>query len=126
MNKTLEIAVKALDSKKAVEISALEVGSLTIVADYFVIAAGTSTTQVRALADEVEYQLGLEGIEPRQIEGKATGWILLDYGTVVVHIFDRQSREYYNIERLWQDASINPAIADNIRCLTLIVISLEC
>ena len=78
MNKTLEIAVKALDSKKAVEISALEVGSLTIVADYFVIAAGTSTTQVRALADEVEYQLGLEGIEPRQIEGRATGWILLD------------------------------------------------
>ncbi len=105
MNKTLEIAVKALDSKKAVEISALEVGSLTIVADYFVIAAGTSTTQVRALADEVEYQLGLEGIEPRQIEGKATGWILLDYYDVVIHVFLQDQREYYNLEKLWADST---------------------
>ncbi|MBO5396539.1 MAG: ribosome silencing factor [Clostridia bacterium] len=105
MNKTLEIAVKALDSKKAVEISALEVGSLTIVADYFVIAAGTSNTQVRALADEVEYQLGLEGIEPRQIEGKATGWILLDYYDVVIHVFLQDQREYYNLEKLWADST---------------------
>ncbi len=105
MNKTLEIAVKALDSKKAVEISALEVGSLTIVADYFVIAAGTSTTQVRALADEVEYQLGLEGITPRQIEGKATGWILLDYYDVVIHVFLQDQREYYNLEKLWADST---------------------
>ncbi len=105
MNKTLEIAVKALDSKKAVEISALEVSSLTIVADYFVIAAGTSTTQVRALADEVEYQLGLEGIEPRQIEGKATGWILLDYYDVVIHVFLQDQREYYNLEKLWADST---------------------
>lgn len=104
MNKTLEIAVKALDSKKAVEISALEVGSLTIVADYFVIAAGTSNTQVRALADEVEYQLGLQGIEPRQIEGKATGWILLDYYDVVIHVFLQDQREYYNLEKLWADS----------------------
>lgn len=105
MNKTVEIAVKALDSKKAVEISALQVGSLTIVADYFVIAAGTSTTQVRALADEVEYQLGLEGIEPRQIEGKATGWILLDYYDVVIHVFLQDQREYYNLEKLWADST---------------------
>ena len=105
MNKTLEIAVKALDSKKAVEISALEVGSLTIVADYFVIAAGTSTTQVRALADEVEYQLGLQGIEPRQIEGRATGWILLDYYDVVIHVFLQDQREYYNLEKLWADST---------------------
>ena len=104
MNKTLEIAVKALDSKKAVEISALQVGSLTIVADYFVIAAGTSTTQVRALADEVEYQIGLEGIEPRQIEGKSTGWILLDYYDVVIHVFLQDQREYYNLEKLWADS----------------------
>ncbi len=105
MNKKLEIAVKALDSKKAVEITALEIGSLTIVADYFVIAAGTSNTQVRALADEVEYQMGLEGIEPRQIEGKATGWILLDYHDVVVHVFLEDQREYYNLEKLWADAT---------------------
>lgn len=105
MDKKLEIAVKALDSKKAVEITALEVGSLTIVADHFVIAAGTSNTQVRALADEVEYQLGLEGYEPRQIEGKATGWILLDYHDLVVHVFLQDQREYYNLEKLWADAT---------------------
>lgn len=105
MNKTLEIAIKALDSKKAVEISALEVGSLTIVADYFVIAAGSSTTQVRALADEVEYQLGLEGITPRQIEGRSTGWILLDCYDVVIHVFLQDQREYYNLEKLWADST---------------------
>lgn len=105
MNKKVEIAVKALDSKKAVEITALEIGSLTVVADYFVIAAGTSNTQVRALADEVEYQLKLEGIEPRQIEGKATGWILLDYHDVVIHVFLQDQREYYNLEKLWADAT---------------------
>lgn len=104
MNKKLEIAVKALDSKKAVEITALEVGSLTVVADYFVIAAGTSTTQVRALADEVEYQMELQGITPRQIEGKATGWILLDYHDIVIHVFLQDQREYYNLEKLWADA----------------------
>lgn len=105
MNKKVEIAVKALDSKKAVEITALEIGSLTVVADYFVIAAGTSNTQVRALADEVEYQMKLEGIEPRQIEGKATGWILLDYHDVVIHVFLQDQREYYNLEKLWADAT---------------------
>lgn len=105
MDKKLETVIKALDSKKAVEITALEVGSLTIVADYFVIAAGTSNTQVRALADEVEYQMGLEGFEVRQIEGKATGWILLDYHDIVVHVFQQDQREYYNLEKLWADAT---------------------
>lgn len=105
MNKKLEIAIKALDSKKAVEITALEVGSLTVVADYFVIAAGTSNTQVRALAEEVEYQLGLEGFSPRGIEGKATGWILLDYHDVVIHVFLQDQREFYNLEKLWADAT---------------------
>lgn len=105
MDKKLETIIKALDSKKAVEITALEVGSLTIVADYFVIAAGTSNTQVRALADEVEYQMGLEGFEVRQVEGKATGWILLDYYDIVVHVFLQDQRDYYNLEKLWADAT---------------------
>ena len=72
-------------------------------------ASGTSSTHVKALADEVEYAISQLGTEPEHIEGRATGWILVDYGTVVVHIFDRQSREYYNIERLWQDANIKTA-----------------
>lgn len=104
MNKKLEIIIKALDGKKAVDIQALAIGSLTIIADYFVIAAGTSNTQVRALADEVEYQMKSAGFMPRRIEGKATGWILLDYGDVVVHVFLKTFREYYKLEKLWADA----------------------
>lgn len=95
---------KVLDDKKAVDIKAIEISELTIVADYFVIANGTSNTHVKSLANEVEYELSQLGIEPNHIEGRATGWILLDYGSVVVHIFLADSREYYNLEHLWADA----------------------
>ncbi len=101
--------VKALDEKKAEDIKIIETAELTIVADSFIVATGTSSTHVKALSGEVEESLSKLGAEPEHIEGRATGWILLDYGTVVVHIFDRQSREYYNIERLWQDAKISTA-----------------
>lgn len=101
--------VKALDEKKAEDIKIVETAELTIVADSFIIASGTSSTHVRALAGEVEDAISKLGTEPEHVEGRATGWILIDYGTVVVHIFDRQSREYYNIERLWQDAKISTA-----------------
>lgn len=96
--------VKVLDKKKAIDIQALHITEQTIVGDYFVIASGTSNTHVKSLSDEVDYELGLKGVEPSHIEGKATGWILLDYGTVLVHIFTRETREYYNLEHLWQDA----------------------
>lgn len=101
--------VKVLDEKKAEDIKIIETAELTIVADCFIVATGTSSTHVRSLSGEVEEAISKLGREPEHIEGRATGWILLDYGTVVVHIFDRQSREYYNIERLWQDASIKTA-----------------
>ena len=106
-SKAKEIALKAakiLDSKKAKNIKILYVNNQTIIADYFVIAAGTSRTQVNALADEVEYQLGLEGIDPSKIEGRGQGtWVLLDYDSVLVHVFNPQSREFYNLEKLWAD-----------------------
>ncbi len=101
--------VKVLDEKKAEDIKVIETAELTIVADCFIVASGTSNTHVKALSGDVEDALAKLGTEPEHVEGRATGWILLDYGTVVVHIFDRQSREYYNIERLWQDASIRTA-----------------
>lgn len=97
--------VKVLDRKKAVDIKAIEITEHSIVADYFVIASGTSNTHVKSLADEIEYEMTQKGVEPHHIEGKATGWILLDYGTVLVHVFTGESREYYNLERLWQDAA---------------------
>lgn len=99
----LEIAVKALDSKKAEEITALKVGDLTIVANYFVIASASSSTQVKALADEVEYQLGLKGVTPKSVEGLHSDWVVLDYIDVVVHVFHKQAREFYQLERLWAD-----------------------
>lgn len=97
--------VKVLDRKKAENIVAIETEEVTIVSDFFVIASGTSSTHTRSLADDLEFEIKKEtGTEPEHIEGRATGWILLDYGTVLVHIFDRESREYYNLERLWTDA----------------------
>ncbi len=103
----LEIAkeiVKVLDNKKGMDIKLIEIAEHSIVADYFVIVTGTSNTHVKALADETEYELSQKGVEPHHIEGRATGWILLDYSSVLVHIFTGESREYYNLERLWQDA----------------------
>lgn len=97
--------VKILDNKKAIDLELIETKELTIVSDYFIIASGTSNTHVRALADEVDEEMRKLGVEPDHIEGRATGWILLDYGCALVHIFDPQSREYYNLERLWGDAA---------------------
>ena len=97
--------VKALDDKKANDIQVMKTDELTIVADYFVIATANSNTHVRALADEVEYQLEEAGITADHIEGRATGWLLLEYQGVVVHIFLEESRNYYNLERLWEDAT---------------------
>ena len=96
--------VATLDSKKATDIKSLEITELTAVADYFVIATGTSGTHIRALSDEVQDALTKQGVEPRNIEGKSTGWILLDYGTVVVHVFTPDQRELYSLEHLWGDA----------------------
>ena len=100
----LENSVKILDNKKAMDIKALKITDLTSVADYFVIVNGTSTTHIKALAEELEDQLAKLGQEPKHIEGRATGWILLDYGNVVVHIFTPDQRENFNLEKLWQDA----------------------
>lgn len=101
-----EIA-KVLDEKKAMDIVAIKTEEVTIVSDYFVIASGTSNTHVKALADDVEYEIKQRlGIDPEHIEGRATGWILIDYGTVIVHVFQHEDRNYYNLERLWADASV--------------------
>lgn len=99
----VKTAVKAIDSKKGENIEVIGIEDLTIIADYFVIATGTSSTQVKALADEVEYKLSLEGAEPHHIEGRNTPWVCLDYNSVVVHIFYKDQRDFYRLERLWED-----------------------
>ena len=100
----VEISVKALDSKRAEDIKVIGIRDLTVIADYFVIANGTSTTQTKALADEVEYKLKESGLMPLRIEGyQSANWIVLDYGSVVVHVFYKETRQFYNLERLWSD-----------------------
>ncbi len=101
--KIAEAAGKILDSKKAEDIRLISITNVTVVADYFVIVNGNSNTHVRSLADEVEDGLSALGVEPTHIEGKATGWLLLDYGSVVIHVFTPEVREYYNLEKLWAD-----------------------
>ena len=91
----VKTAVKAIDSKKGENIEVIGITDLTILADYFVIATGTSSTQVKALAEE--------GVQPHHIEGEKTPWVCLDYGSVVIHIFYKDQRDFYQLERLWED-----------------------
>ncbi len=104
----LEIAVKALDSKRAMEIRALDVEALTTLGDVFLIANGTSSTHVRTLADAVEEKLSEAGVKPFHREGRGnnSNWIVLDYGELIVHIFDKEARDFYQLERLWSDGGI--------------------
>ena len=99
----VRIAVQALDSKKAEDIEVVGIEKLTTLGDYLVIASGASSTQVRALADEVEDKLAQVGVEPHHIEGRSTSWVLLDYETVMVHVFYKEARNFYALERLWND-----------------------
>lgn len=100
----IETAVKALDSKRAEDICVIKISDLTVIADYFVIANGTSSTQTKALADEVEYRLKELGRQPDRTEGyQGANWIILDYGDIVVHVFYKETRNFYNLERLWSD-----------------------
>ncbi len=104
---TAKMAVKVLDSKKALNIKVIKIQDISAIADYFVIATGTSSTHVKALADEVEAQLDEAGISVSHVEGyRSNSWILLDYVDVVVHVFSDEAREYYDLERLWQDGEI--------------------
>lgn len=99
----LKIALNAADDKKAEDLMAIKVEGLTIITDYFCYASGNSSTQVKAIANEIEDKLAQAGIEPHHIEGKSSGWILLDYGTVIFHVMQKDSREFYNLEKLWAD-----------------------
>lgn len=99
-----EIAVKALDSKKGKEIRLIRIDKITTLAEYFVICTGTSNTQINALCDAVEKELTEKGEEPLHREGYRGGtWVLLDYGCVVVHIFNDAARKFYSLEHLWAD-----------------------
>ena len=93
---------EVLDSKKGRDIKAVHVADKTVIADWFVLCTGNSSTQVKALIGEVEYKLGLRGVEPIRTEGRDNGsWIILDYASVIVHIFSREARDFYNLDKLY-------------------------
>ncbi|MDR1328912.1 MAG: ribosome silencing factor [Oscillospiraceae bacterium] len=100
-----EIAVRALDSKKARDIKALKTGDITVLADYFIICTASSATQIKTLSDEVEKALRDRGEPLPRTEGyRSGGWVLVDFGCLVVHLFLEELREFYSLERLWNDA----------------------
>lgn len=105
---------EVLDSMKARDIKLLRVSDKTVMTDYFVICSGTSNTQIKALSGEVEYKLGERGVSPLHIEGYETGtWIAMDYAHVMVHIFNREQRDFYKLEKLWGDACEVPLNTEN-------------
>ena len=100
------LPIKVLDDKKALDIRALRVGHLTVITDYMLIASGRNILQTKALAEDVEDKMAELGVPLRSREGNQEGrWIVLDYGTVLVHIFHPEAREYYHLEKLWSDGS---------------------
>lgn len=105
ITKEIKTIVDALEDKKGIDISVLDLSKVSDVTDCFVICSGTNRSQIQALADGVEEALGRKGILHRGIEGYDTAnWILLDYGDFVVHVFDKDSRDMYDLERVWGDA----------------------
>lgn len=103
--------VEALNAKKAVEVKTLAVASKTVLADYFVVATGTSSTHIRTLADETEFHVQETlGLKPLRVGGFSdNAWTLIDYGSVVVHVFTQSAREFYKLEKLWEDAQAAPS-----------------
>ena len=107
-------AVKIMDGKKAINLKAIGIKDISVIADYFVLATGTSSTHVKSLSDEVEYKLKQAGLTPDHVDGyRSNSWVLLDYGNVMIHIFTAEAREFYNLDRLWQDGE-NIDISDII------------
>ena len=104
IKEAVKLAYKALDEKKASDITIIDISQLSIVANYFIIASADNIRQTSALCDNVEDTLGRAGYEPKQIEGRASAnWILMDYRDVIIHIFDKENRLFYDIERIWKD-----------------------
>ena len=101
-----EAIYEILDNKKAKDVKILHVEKKTVIADYFVICTGNSSTQVKSLADEVEYKTTIRGKGPTHVEGKGNiSWIVIDYDNVIVHIFSREARDFYNLDKLYSETT---------------------
>ncbi|MBE5939861.1 MAG: ribosome silencing factor [Lachnospiraceae bacterium] len=102
-----KIAYEALEDKKGINIKVLDISNVSVIADYFIIASGSNTNQVQALADNVEEELSKAGAVCKQIEGYNTAnWILLDFNDIIVHVFNQEDRIFYDLERIWKDGKV--------------------
>lgn len=111
MNHTIKelvtIAVRALEDKKAEELHIIDISEVSTIADYFIIANGTNKSQIQTLADHVEEALGRAGLPLKQMEGYDTAnWILMDYRDIIIHIFDKENRLFYDLDRIWRDGKL--------------------
>lgn len=103
----LKKAVAALEEKKAVNIKVLDISEVSVIADYFVITSGLNKNQVQAISDSVLEELAKENIHPKQTEGyNSANWILMDYGDIIIHIFNQEDRLFYDLERIWRDGKV--------------------
>ena len=99
-----KLAIEVLEDKKAEDIKVIDISEVSVIADYFIIAGGTNRSQIQALSDNVEEKLGRAGYPSKQVEGYDTAnWILMDFQDVIVHIFDKENRLLYDLERIWRD-----------------------
>ena len=99
-----EAIAEVLDSKKGFDIEVIYVADKTVVAEYFVICSGNTSTHIKSLVDETEYKIGQRNLSPYHVEGKDNNaWIVMDYSNVIVHVFTREAREFYNLEKLYQN-----------------------
>lgn len=102
-----KLAITALEDKKAEEIKVIDISEVSVIADYFIIANGTNRSQIQALSDHVEETLGRAGVNLRQVEGyDNANWVLLDFHDVIIHIFDKENRLFYDLERIWRDGKL--------------------
>lgn len=111
------LACEALEEKKAEDIRIISIEKVSTLADYFLIASGNNRNQVQAMADNVEEVLGRAGFHPRQVEGyQNANWILMDYGDLVIHVFDQENRLFYDLERIWRDGQLVERAELDERC----------
>ncbi len=102
-----KLAIAALEDKKAEDIKVIDISEVSVIADYFIIANGTNRSQIQALSDNVEETLGRAGVPLRQVEGyDNANWVLLDFHDVIIHIFDKENRLFYDLERIWRDGTL--------------------
>ena len=102
-----KLTIQALEDKKAEDIKVIDISEVSVIADYFIIANGTNRSQIQAMSDNVEETLGRAGYPLKQIEGyQNANWVLLDFNDVIIHIFDKENRLFYDLERIWRDGKL--------------------